>query len=33
MTVIDFTVELFCRVDKALRDVPKHSHSCIRARS
>ena len=27
MTTLDFITELFCRVDDAMRDVPKHSQA------
>ena len=29
MTTVDFITELFCRVDEALRDVPKHPQACL----
>lgn len=29
MTTVDFITELFCRVDEALRDIPKHPQACL----
>jgi hypothetical protein len=29
MTTVDFITDLFCRVDEALRDVPKHPQACL----
>jgi hypothetical protein len=27
MSTLDFIIELFCRIDDALKDVPKHSQA------
>ncbi len=27
MTTVDFIIELFCRVDDAMKEVPKHSQA------
>jgi len=29
MTTVDFITELFCRLDEAMRDVPKHPQASL----
>ena len=29
MTTVDFSTELFCRLDEAMRDVPKHPQASL----